>query len=549
MLRHRPARAPMRIPLHALHLPIPADERICAAVVFQVGFPCGFEFGDDALGEDFAEFDAPLVEGVDVPEDALGEDAHFVEGDEAAEDEWCEFFGKDDIGWAVAFEDAVWGECGGGAFGFDFGEGFSESEGLGLREDIRHEEVVVTADRIEGLGEGDEVAGDEAGALVDELVEAVLAVGAGFAPIDRTCVGIHMGAIEFHMLAVALHGELLEVGGEAFQVLVVGQHGNGLSAVEVVIPQGQEAVEDGDVLLEGRGAEVLIHRMESGEHFAEVVRAEGDHVGEADGGIHRIAAPYPIPEAEHVGGVDAELGDLLGVCGNGDEVLGDGGFVTPQTGERPAAGRGGIGHGLQRGKCFRGNDEERLGGVEVVGGFGEVGAVHIGDEAEGERAVGVVAQGLVSHHGTEVRAADADIDDVFDALAGVAFPFARADAVGKLRHPVKHGMHLWNDINAIDFNRCRAWSAEGCVEHGAVLGDVDLVTTEHGIDLAAQIGGVREIDEASNCLAGDQVLRIIQEKPSGFELELLSAGRIGGEKLAEVRKGFGLDGEGFPGGV
>ena len=182
-------------------------------------------------------------------------------------------------------------------------------------------------------------------------------------------------------------------------------------------------------------------------------------------------------------------------------------------------------------------------------GLCEVGAVHIGDEAEGERAVGVVAQGLVGHHGTEIRAADADIDDVFDALAGVAFPFSRADAVGKLGHAVENGMHLWNNINAIDFDRRRAWSAEGGVEDGAVLGDVDFIAPEHGIDFATQTGGVREIDEASDCLAGDQVFRIIQEKPSGFELELLSAGRIGGKKLAKVRKRFGLDGEGFPGGV
>ena len=112
------------------------------------------------MGEDFAEFDAPLVEGVDVPEDALGEDAHFVEGDEAAEDGGGEFFGEDDIGRAVAVEDAVWGECGRGAFGFDFGEGFSEGEGLGLREDIGHEDVVVTAERVEGLREGDEAPPD-----------------------------------------------------------------------------------------------------------------------------------------------------------------------------------------------------------------------------------------------------------------------------------------------------------------------------------------------------------------------------------------------------
>ena len=79
-----------------------------------------------------------MVEGVDVLEDASGEDAHFVEGDEAAEDGGGEFFGENDIGRAVAVEDAVRGECGGDAFGFDFGEGFSEGEGLGLRKDIGH---------------------------------------------------------------------------------------------------------------------------------------------------------------------------------------------------------------------------------------------------------------------------------------------------------------------------------------------------------------------------------------------------------------------------
>ena len=177
--------------------------------MFEVGLPCGFEFGDDALSEGFAEFDPPLIEGVDVPEDALGEDAHFVEGDEAAEDGGGEFFGEDDIGWAVAVEDAVRGECGGGAFGFDFGEGFAESEGLGLCEDIGHEDVVMAAEWVERLGKGNEIAGDEASALVDELVEAVLAVGAGLAPVDRTRFGIHMGAIQFYMLAVALHRELL----------------------------------------------------------------------------------------------------------------------------------------------------------------------------------------------------------------------------------------------------------------------------------------------------------------------------------------------------
>ena len=43
------------------------------------------------------------------------------------------------------------------------------------------------------------------------------------------------------MLAVALHGELLQVGGEALEVLLVGQHRDGLRAEEVVVPERQQA--------------------------------------------------------------------------------------------------------------------------------------------------------------------------------------------------------------------------------------------------------------------------------------------------------------------
>ena len=104
-----------------LHPAVAADEGVGAAVVLEFGFSGGLEFGDDFLGEDFSEFDTPLVEGVDVPDHALGEDAHLVERDEAAEGGGGEFFGEEDIRGAVAFEDAVWCERGGGAFGLDLG--------------------------------------------------------------------------------------------------------------------------------------------------------------------------------------------------------------------------------------------------------------------------------------------------------------------------------------------------------------------------------------------------------------------------------------------
>ena len=43
-----------------------------------------FQLGNDAFGQDLAEFDAPLVEGIDVPDRPLGEDAVLVERDQLA---------------------------------------------------------------------------------------------------------------------------------------------------------------------------------------------------------------------------------------------------------------------------------------------------------------------------------------------------------------------------------------------------------------------------------------------------------------------------------
>ena len=52
---------------------------------------------------------------------------------------------------------------------------------------------MVPAQRVQRLDEGDEVARDEPRALVNELIERMLAVRAGLAPIDRA--GIVVDAI------------------------------------------------------------------------------------------------------------------------------------------------------------------------------------------------------------------------------------------------------------------------------------------------------------------------------------------------------------------
>ena len=121
----------------------------------------------------------------------------------------------------------------------------------------------MVADLVVGVHEPDEVGGDELRALVDELVERVLAVGAGLAPHDRA--GLHGDgvAVEVDRLAVALHVELLQVRGEAGEVLAVRQDRLGLGAEEVVVPDADEAEQHGQVPLDRRGAEVLVDRRGS----------------------------------------------------------------------------------------------------------------------------------------------------------------------------------------------------------------------------------------------------------------------------------------------
>src|SRR6185437_11394434 len=68
-----------------LELAIAPDQRIGRAVVLKLGLTCALELGNDPLGESLAQFHPPLIEGIDLPDRALGEDAVLVERDQLAE--------------------------------------------------------------------------------------------------------------------------------------------------------------------------------------------------------------------------------------------------------------------------------------------------------------------------------------------------------------------------------------------------------------------------------------------------------------------------------
>src|SRR6516165_2074766 len=70
-----------RIPSH----PIAPNQSVRRAVMVERWLGLTLELGDDPLRQHLAQLDAPLVERVDVPDDALGEHAVLVEGHEFSE--------------------------------------------------------------------------------------------------------------------------------------------------------------------------------------------------------------------------------------------------------------------------------------------------------------------------------------------------------------------------------------------------------------------------------------------------------------------------------
>ena len=273
--------------------------------------------------------------------------------------------------------------------------------------------------------------------------------------------------------------------------------------------------------------------MEAVEHGPEVGRADGDHQRQADGGIVGIAAPDPVPEAEHVVGVDAEALDFLVVGGHRHEVAGHGGLVL-ERGEAPFPGGVGVLEGLLGGEGLGADDEQGLGRVQPLGGLGEVGGVDIGDEAQVERSVAVVPERLVGHHRPQVRAADADIDHVADAFPGVPLPFTGADPVGEGRHPVQHGVHVGHHVPAVHQDALAAGRPQRHVQHRPPLGDVDPVAAEHGVDAFPEARGPRQLQQQPQGLVGDAVLGIVEIEPGVLDGEPLAAALVLGEQRAQV---------------
>ena len=137
----------------------------------------------------------------------------------------------------------------------------------------------------------------------------------------------------------------------------------------------------------------------------------------------------------------------------------------------------------------------------------------------------VVAQRLVGHHRPEVRAADADVDDVADPLAGVAGPVAAAHPLGRTppsgrapRGPRRPRRRRRRRAT----RPCGMRSATCSTERSS--DDVDPLAAEHRVDpRRASRDCSASCDEQPDGLVGDPVLGVVEVQSGGLGDEPLAA--------------------------
>ena len=166
-------------------------------------------------------------------------------------------------------------------------------------------------------------------------------------------------------------------------------------------------------------------------------------------------------------------------------------------------------------------------------GFGHVRRVDVGDVEALDGALGEGLEGLVGHGGAEVGAADTDVDDVADGLAGGATPLAGADTGGEVAHAVEDGVDIGVDVLPIDHETGGLGGTQGSVEDGAVLGLVDVLAGEHLLDFSLEVGLLGKLEKELKGGLIDEVLGVVERPAGGGDGHLLGAVGILGEEFLE----------------
>jgi hypothetical protein len=278
----------------------------------------------------------------------------------------------------------------------------------------------------------------------------------------------------------------------------------------------------GRLSFERRAPEVLVHLVRAFQQGAKVVEADAERDRQANRRPQRIAAADPVPEHEHVLRRDAELGDLLGIGRQRDEVLGDVALVFRVL-QEPGARAVRIGHGFLRGEGLGRHQKQRGLGVTRLSASATCEPSTLDTKCKIEIVATIGPQRLAHHDRPEIRAADADVDHRADGLARVAGPGAAAHGLAEDAHVVQGRAHLGHHVLAAHQNGARRKVAQGHVQHRPALGQVDRLAREHLVAHGFHARGARQLAQQRHGLAGDAVLRVVEQQIPEAQREALEA--------------------------
>ncbi len=96
-------------------------------------------------------------------------------------------------------------------------------------------------------------------------------------------------------------------------------------------------------------------------------------------------------------------------------------------------------------------------------------------------------------------------------------------------------MYVRHHVAAVRLDHLATRRAQGDVQHGAVLRDVDLLAAEHGVAPLGDFALLGKVDQKRKRLLGDAVLRVVQHETRAFRRELRGAVLVLGEQVAQMR--------------
>ena len=124
----------------------------------------------------------------------------------------------------------------------------------------------------------------------------------------------------------------------------------------------------------------------------------------------------------------------------------------------------------------------------------------------------MILQRVGNEHGPEMGAADADIDDMADRFSCSAATRTVAHRFGKGFKTRADGTYVGHDVPAVNRHGAVGQVTERDVQDGAVLGDIDPLTGEHGRPPAFHVAGGGHRRQKRHGLGGNAMLGIINQQ-------------------------------------